>query len=171
MLESILTGVAASLSASFVFLWVLYTFKPKIEISPYIADQTVDGHHRYAFKIINKTKSTVFDVKVQVLLIEPVQVHGGPVNSVKELKLLKDHFFEIGPFDLKDSDAHYALRFATDDDLAGLWSSNTAFLRVNIVSRHAMSGFSKVESYIFNTTGSIKEGKHEFGTSIEVRKA
>ena len=171
MIESILTGVSASIAASLIFLWVLYNFKPKVEISPYIADQTIDGVHRYGFKIINKTKSTIFDIKVQALLIQPVQVHGGPVSNVRELNLLKDHFFEMGPFDLKDADAHYALRFGTGDDIASLWSSNTEFLRVNVVSRHAFSGFSKVESFIFNTKGIIKEGKHEFGAGVEVKPA
>ena len=166
ILESIITGIAASLTASLIFLWVLYNFKPSIQISPHIADQTVGGDYRYAFKILNRTRSRIFDVKVQVLLLDPVRVHGGPVNSVREIRLLKDHFFEIGPFDLNDKDAHYALRFGTDQNLRELWSSPTQFLRVNVVSRHALSGFSKVESFIFDTKGSIKNGKHEFGTGM-----
>jgi len=169
IIEPIITGVAASLTASLIFIWVLYNFKPLIEISPCIADQTVDDDHRYAFKIINKTHSRIFDVKVQVLLLKSVRVHGGPVNSVNEIKLLKDHFFEIGPYDLKDEDAHYALRFGTDQNLRDLWSSNTQFLRVNVVSRHSFSGFSKVESFIFDTKGSIKKGKHEFGKGMDVK--
>jgi hypothetical protein len=169
MLHSILTGVAASLVASLLFLWALCKIKPKIEISPYIADQTIDGRHRYAFKIVNKTRSRVFDIKVQVLLIQPVQVHGGPVNNVHEIKLLKDHFFEMGPYDSQDVDAHYALRFGTDYDLRTRWHSDTQYLRVNVVCRHELSGFSTVKSVVFNTKGIIRVGKHEFGTGLEVK--
>ncbi len=166
---SILTGVAASLAASGLFLWVLVHFKPKIEISQYIADISTDSDPRFAFKIINKTKSTIFDVKVQALLINPVQVHGGPVNDVYELSLIKDDFFEMGPFDKKDKDAHYALRFGTTDDLNSLWSQDTQYLRLNVVSRHAISGFSNVASVIFNTKGIIKKGKHVFGEGMDVQ--
>ena len=45
---SILTGVAASLAASGLFLWVLVHFKPKIEISQYIADISTDSDPRFA---------------------------------------------------------------------------------------------------------------------------
>ena len=169
LITSIITGVSASLTASIIFLFVLFNLKPSIELSKYIADQTTGNDHRYAFKIINKTRSRIFDVKVQVLLIDPVRVHGGPVNSVKEIKLLKDEFFEIGRFYRKDNDAHYALRFGTDQNLRDLWSGSTQYLRVNIISRHALSGFSKVESFKFDTKGSIVSGKHEFGTGMEVK--
>lgn len=168
MIESILIGVFSSLSASALFLVLLFRLRPKLEVSSEIADQSDDGGPCYAFKIVNRSRYQAFDISLEAMLITPKQVPGGPVNHVTELILRKSHFQECGGFSPADKEAHYAFRVATLDNLRDLWVSDTQYLRVNVVSRHALSGFSGVQTMIFNTKSQIKKGKHRFGNSLVV---
>ncbi|ALQ52154.1 hypothetical protein [Nitrosomonas ureae] len=168
MIESILIGIFSSLSASGLFLIVLFKLRPIIEISPEIADQSNNDGPCYAFKFINRSKYQAFDISIETILITPIQVPGGPVNHVKEVILRKSHFHELGGFSPKDKEAHYAFRVATFDDLRSLWISDTQYLRINVVASHALSGFSSVQTMVFNTKSQIKKGKHRFGNNLNV---
>lgn len=168
MIESILTGVIASLAASSLFLLVLFRLRPKIDISSEIADQSNQDGPCFAFKFINRSRYQAFDLSIEAILITPIQVPGGPVNHAQEVTLRKSHIHELGGFNKKDKEAHYALRVATFDNLRSLWTSDTQFLRLNIVSRHALSGFSGIQTMVFNTKAQIKKGKHRFGDSLNV---
>jgi hypothetical protein len=164
----VFVGVVSSLVASGMFLAVMYQLRPRILISPNIADQSNEAQRRFAFKIVNRTRNRVFDVEVQALLITPRRVVGGPVNDITELTLTKSRFFEMGAFSKKDADAHYALRFATVDDLGALWNLDTQFLRINVIAKHGLSGFANVSSTTFDTKAAIKKGRHCFGDSLDV---
>ena len=168
MIESILIGVLSSLSASGLFLLVLFRLRPRIEISPEIADQSNSDGPCFAFKFVNRSTYQAFDISIEAILITPIQVPGGPVNNAKEVVLRKSHFHELGGFSPKDKEAHYAFRVATLEDLRSLWVSDTQFLRVNVVARHALSGFSSVQTMVFNTKAQIKKGKHRFGNHLNV---
>ena len=166
--EALFIGVVASLTASLVFLYVMFKVRPSIHIGPEIADCSDGDKARFAFKLINRRRCQVFEVTAQVLLITPVQAPGGPVNSIREISLLKDSFFEVGRFNRKDADAHYALRFGTAEDLRAIWTSESQYIRVNVVSKHALSGFSGISTMIFHTKGQIRKGKFRFGNSFAI---
>lgn len=170
MLESVFVGIFSSFAASSAFLLVLFKLRPKIEISEEIADQSNQNGPCFAFKLINKSRYQIFDISMEAMLITPVQVPGGAVYNPTELPLRRSHFHELGGFNKKDTTAHYALRVATLVDLREVWKSDSQFLRVNVVSRHALSGFSGVHTMVFHTKGQIKIGKHRFGESLAVEK-
>jgi hypothetical protein len=168
MIESMLVGVLSSLVASALFLVVLFRLRPKIEISPEIADQSTDEGPCFAFKFINRSRYQAFDISVEVLFVTPSQAPGGPVNNMRDVVLTRSRFHMLGEFSPKDEQANYAFRVRTFEDLKKSWSSTAQSLRVSVVSRHALSGFSGIKTMVFNTKGQIRKGRHRFGNHLNV---
>ena len=162
---SVTTGFMGSL----LVVLFLYRLKPKLEISPYIAAQpTSDSTPMFGFKIINRTPYPVVDIRIELVLVTPVNVNGGAVKSATALELTRDDFFQLGKFDTNDRDADYALRVGCKQDVRSLWISDSQDLRLNVIARHSLSGFCAVQSHTFHTKADIKAGKHVFGNSLSV---
>jgi hypothetical protein len=161
---SIATGFVSSL----LVVVYLYRLKPNIEISPFIAEQKVGGNVTYGFKVINRTRYAVIDIKMELIVVTPTNVKGGTVKAAKAIPLLRDQFFDLGPFSKKDKEAHYALRVGCASDIRGLWTLDAQDLRFSVIAKHALSGFSSVVSHTYHTKSDIKEGKHVAGNSLQV---
>ncbi|WFP52292.1 hypothetical protein PL263_09755 [Methylomonas sp. EFPC3] len=162
---SVTTGFMGSL----LVVLFLYRLKPKLDISPYIAEQpTHDSTPMFGFKIINRTPYPLVDIRIELVLVTPVNVNGGAVKSATALQLTRNDFFQLGKFDANDREADYALRVGCSQDIRSLWLSDTQDLRINVIARHSLSGFCAVKSYIFHTKADIKPGKHVFGNSLKV---
>lgn len=164
---SVVTGFMGSL----LVVIFLYRLKPTIDISPYIAEQpTADPTKKmYGFKIINKTPYPVIDIRMELVLVTPVNVNGGAVKSANAIPLLRDNFFQLSQFNTKDKDADYALRVGCDQDIRGLWTSDSQDLRLNVIAKHSLSGFCTIKSHVFHTKAAITPGKHVFGNNLSVQ--
>ena len=161
---SVVTGFAGSLLVVLFF----YRLKPKVEISKFIAEQGSGDDITYGFKIINRTSYPLIDISVELVLITPKNVPGGTVHAGREISLLRNRFFELGEFDKKDKEAQYALRIGSAEKIREIWTSETQYLRLNVIAKHSLSGFSKVVSQNYHTLGDIRPGKHRAGNDLTV---
>jgi hypothetical protein len=144
MLESVVTGVASSLVASSLFLFVLYKLRPKLEISPVIANQSKTDEPMFGIKVINKTGFALTNLEFQLTMITPKAVPNGVVLTNTLIPLTKDRIFEIGPYSKKDKDAHYALRIGAPTDIFAHCTNESHYLYLTVSAQHSLSGFSKV---------------------------
>jgi hypothetical protein len=168
-ISNLLIGVVSGIVSSVLFFTLLRHLRPEILISPFIAKLQQDGHTYYDFKIINNSSRSAIDLRAHLVLTKPVNVEGGSVDNSIGITLTKDSFFELGRLDPTDQNAHYAFRFTTVDDIESLWKDDLSHIRLRIMATDAESGFSRAFMHDFHTKrNSIKNGQHEFGTSLNV---
>jgi hypothetical protein len=168
MLESLLIGVLGSVIASAIFLATLYSLRPNLEFSKFIADQSKNDDHMFAFKIINRSRWALTHLEFELTLITPKSVHGGVVLTNDLLPLIKDKIFEIGKFDKKDKDAQYAVRIGAPVDLRAKCAGEGQFLYLTVSAQHSLSGFRKVFTKHYHPESDVKKGKHEYGLGLDV---
>ncbi len=169
ILQALLVGIFSGLSSSLLFFILLRRLRPKIEISPFIANNKQGEHHYFDFKIINKAKRPAINIQLNVVLAAPTNTEGGPIYQTVAIELIKDNFFELGKYDKKDKGAYYAQRFCTKMDIEKLWKNDNSHIRLRVMATDSESGFSRAFLKEFHTKrNSIKNGVHKFGTSLGV---
>ena len=167
MLESLVIGIVSGIISSILFLIALFFLKPRIKISDKICTNSEFGKPYYFIKTINKTWWTIYDIKVELSLLQASSTKGGKIYKVDNIKLRRDPPFQIPRFSKKDKDAFYAVMFSTEADLDTLWTDNTHSLKVVISARHTLSGFSRIYTKeYFSKEHAIHRGKFEFGKSL-----
>ncbi len=62
----------------------------------------------------------------------------------------------------------HCIQIATEDDLEKMWENKSSYIRLEVVSKHEFSGFSKVFEKDFHNIRKIKEGEFKFGNSFEI---
>ncbi len=166
---AIVIGIVGGVVSSTIFYFLLRGLKPSIEISPYIARVDRNGTIYYDFKIINKSKRPLVDVRAHASLAKRVYAEGGPIYQTERIPLIRDKYFELGGFSLQDQNADYALRFATQSDLGSAWASDSDHVKLRVIATDSVSGFSKafVQQYM-TKRNSIKPGLHKFGNELDV---
>lgn len=162
---SVVTGFAGSL---FVVLF-LYRLRPRIEFSPQISETVLDNYPCYGFKMINQSPYPVLDFRVVLERVTPKSVTGGQISSAKDVSLINGNFFVVNKFDPSDSDAAFAFRVRTTEDIHKIWTGDGQYLRLSVVGRHAHSGFYGVFQQRYYTKGDIKQGSHQFGLGLDVQ--
>ena len=172
LVGSVIIGVISSLTASAAFLFVLFRFRPNIEISPYIAVGTaLDGNPHYRLKIINRAPRKIVNVRVRLLVCNRASVPGGFITNNQAVRLKTSEVFHIGKYSKKDKSAEYAYRFVCYEDLESLWVEGRGnHMKFRIIATDSLTGFSKVfyrRFHIKRTT--LIPGSHEFGDSLEVK--
>jgi len=168
---TILTGAIASLIAAVVFAYSLFRYKPRLDISNFIADQSDKDGRFFSFKIINRTKSPIINIRADATLANKVPSGAGYVYWTRQIPLVKDYMFQIGGFDPADDNADYALRFVTKVDLNDLWRNSEDFIRLRIIATHPFSNFSRVFVKEFRLkSASIVSGTHQYGDALGIVK-
>jgi len=166
---NILLSILSGLVASGVFLLVLSKLRPSIEISPFIAREKDDDGKFFTFKIVNKSRRSCIGVKVDASLAKQTNVQGGHTFWTKQLPLKQTEVFEISRNDKKDSNADYAWRFVTDEDLDKIWGSDNDLVRFRVLATDSLTGFSRAFVHQFRLArNSIKDGSHHFGNDLNV---
>jgi hypothetical protein len=165
----ILINVASGFVASLGVVVFLYQLRPKLQISSEISESKLDGSPVFGFKIINRTPYKIFDVEAIVEIVSPKSVPGGQIYSSRRVELINERFFAVDKYSKKDSDANYAFRVRTTTDLKNLWTSESQYVRITIVARHALSGFYGVFQQRYFSRADIRLGSHEFGEGLTVR--
>ena len=166
----VLTGVLSSLAASSIFLFFLFHFRPKLDISPYIAVREDEEGTAYILKVINRTPREVIDIRCELTLMTPTNVTHGVIISATHLNLRKSYSFHLEKYDKKDKDAKYAARYVTYENLESKWPDDkVSYLQLRILAKDSLSGFSKFFSQSFYTKEScLVKGSHKFGDSLDV---
>jgi hypothetical protein len=169
-LYSIALGILSSVIASVIFLLTIYRFKPTIKISPHIARSTDSAGKFFSFKVINDSPRPVVDVRVDVALTSRASVPDGTVHWTKQIPIVKDYAFHLGPKSADDHEAKYAFRFVTECDLDELWKGDAETIRFRVIATDALTGFRKCEFMEFRLPRTcIKDGMHEWGPGLEVK--
>jgi len=168
--QNILLGSLASLVSSFVFMYFIYGIRPNIKISDRISTHINDKNIReYTFKIINKTRHDIIDVKLTISVVIIESIMGGVTHYNQHINLRRSEFFKINKYNKKDQDAQWALRFGTEDDIMSIWNEgNGGYIVVRIYARHSLSGFAKVFEKRYYVKSMIIEGAHGFGEDMSV---
>ena len=68
--QSILIGIFSGIISSLLFLIALFLLKPRIKISDKICTNSEFGNTYYFIKTINKTWWTIYDIKVELSLLQ-----------------------------------------------------------------------------------------------------
>lgn len=73
-MSQFLTGLLGNIIASFIFLFVLlFLFKPKIAISPFICKgelQNEPGVFYFFIKVVNKSIFSAYDLTVEINMVQ-----------------------------------------------------------------------------------------------------
>jgi len=165
-MSEIIVGVLSGFIASGIFLLFLRSLRPNIHISPEIAV----NNNKYTIKIINKSQRNAVDIRVELLLVQSKNVPGGSIISTNTIQLNKDKAFILAGYDSNDTDAKYARRFNTDEDLHGMWNNkDIQYLIFRIYCHDEVSGFGKVFSSEYRTKrNSLISGQFHFGNDLSI---
>lgn len=167
---SLAAGVISGVLASYLFLVCFMKRKrPKIVISDYISKEEIDGETNYLFKFVNKTKSEIFDVRIEPTFYKPFGDMNGTNLRSKDIKL-KDNFISNIPCK-SVSDAHniHAMRIRTVEKLEEKWGDESSFIRLTIIAKHSLSGLNKVFVKDFHSKGCIVTKRFQSGDDLGVK--
>lgn len=165
----IFLSVSTGFIGSLLVVLFLYSLRPRVEISHEVSEQLGEAAASFGFKMVNKTPYPIFDVEIILELITPKSVPGGQILSTRKLELTNGRFFIVQKFDKADKEAKFAFRVKTMEDIRRLWTKDSQYLRISVVSRHALSGFYGVFQHSYFTRGDIKAGSHQYGLEMHVQ--
>ncbi|PIF34059.1 hypothetical protein CLU81_4693 [Flavobacterium sp. 9] len=165
ILISIITGVVSS------YLFLMYFLnrkRVKIEISSHISKVTFEGQTNYFFKFINNTNSEIFDIRVEPTFYKQVGGVGGMNIQGKDI-ILKDNFISYIPCK-KSSDTNglHAMRVRTTEDIELNWTDNSSYIRLTVIAKHSLSGFTNVFVKDFYSKDAITDKKFKSGDDLGV---
>ncbi|WP_411895721.1 hypothetical protein [Winogradskyella sp. A2] len=166
-LISLLIGIISGAFASYVFLTLYLKRKvPNLIIAERISKCVFDGETNYFFKFINKTKSEIFDVRVELTFHK---FRGGG-NNIQEIDLtLKDSYFAYIPVKSKrDVFNLHAVRVRTEDRIEDMWDNDSSYVRITVIAKHSLSGLSKVYKMDYRSTHFIVNGEYASGDNLNV---
>lgn len=175
----ILINIVCNIIASLAFLFiVLYTLRPKVEISEYICKQINDYETSpqfiYVFKIINKSRFSAFDIQLELFKLEQYRVTAKGINNrINLVPLVVNHIKHIPPFAStahchKSSFASHALVFRTNVTLEHILNKERETLQLQVTLRHGLTGLSRVYQKDYIKINAIKTGQFKFGNSLEI---
>ncbi|WP_026729506.1 hypothetical protein [Flavobacterium denitrificans] len=162
---SIITGVISS------YLFLMYFLnrkRVKIEISSYISKVTFEEQTNYFFKFVNKTNSEIFDVRIEPTFYKQVGGVGGMNIQGKDI-LLKDNFISYIPCKQKsDTNSLHAMRVRTVEDIEMNWSDASSYIRLTVIAKHSLSGFTDIFVKDFYSKDVITTKKFKSGDDLGV---
>lgn len=171
ILELIIVPICIGVLSSIAFLWLLRSMRPSFDISKQIAKfESKKGTHQYGYtvKVINKSKRSAVDIKVQLAIVYRKFVPDGIISRNKELNLIKSDLIEIPAFSKKDPEKS-AFRFTTYQDIENIWHDEDTHIVFIIYAKDELTGFGKIfkQDYYIKRT-SIKNGSFRRGDSMDI---
>ena len=162
---SILTGVISS------YLFLMYFLnrkRVKIEISSHISKVIFEGQTNYFFKFINKTNSEIFDIRIEPTFYKQVGGVGGMNIQGKDI-VLEDNFISYIPCKKKsDINSLHAMRVRTTEDIESNWSDASSYIRLTVIAKHSLSGFTDIFVKDFYSKDVITTKKFKSGDALDV---
>ncbi len=167
-LLSIASGIISGIIASILINIYYWRKSPKLLISKQIAK---NKKGEYRVKVVNLSKFYVTNVFVQMQLITISNGNGGTILNVKNIDIPYKVIKVIAPFDKKDINATYAIRFVIPNDLEQIWENDMQTnLKLLIYCSNEHNNSSKLyEQTYYRKEDSIKDGEFEFGKSTQIR--
>ncbi|HIW82628.1 MAG TPA: hypothetical protein H9742_14100 [Candidatus Acetatifactor stercoripullorum] len=168
VLLSIISGIISGIIASILLNYYYWNKKPKLLISNQIAKNL---KNEYRIKIVNLSNFYVTNVFIQVHLVTVSNGDGGNILNVINLDIPYKTIQIIAPYDDKDVNASYAIRFVLPKNLETLWENDDhTYLKLVTYCSNEHNNSSKLyEKIYYKKSNSIKNGEFEFGKSINIR--
>jgi len=166
----ILLPVLIGCASSLLTLVLIIYLRPKILISPQIAEMTHNGESKFVIKILNKGMRAAFDFKYELLMVRKMVVQNGYVTQVKRVDLDRDGTFSLAKFSKKNDEEDYADRIQIKHNLREIWEDDTSqYLIFRVIAKDQNSGLSKVSEMKFWTVrNSICYGDFVKGETLEI---
>lgn len=163
-------GVIGSLVASIIFLLIVRSFRPRLEISPQIAEWGPNGSRSQVIKIVNKGSRSIVDLRFELLLVTLKSVPDGILRSTKTVKLKKPEAFILYNFSKSDKDAKYARRISIYEDLNEIWNADDQqFLLFRVYAHDEVSGLAKLFEMEYRTKrNSLLAGQFHSGNTFSI---
>lgn len=168
-------GVAQSVVGSGLFLIVLfYLVKPKIKLSPHIAEQLIDSHSNamlYRFKILNGSWFyKAYDIEVRLFHAIPVYTGDGQNVKLIEVPLRRNRtaFLQSAIRGQLETEKTHACQFRTDDNLRELLQEESSYLQLQVTARHGLSGLPGIFVQRYYSRRVIKKGSFARGRHLNV---
>ena len=168
--EQIFYSILCSIIASFIFLFlVLFFFKPKVRISPYICKGKFvddDSTDYYFIKLVNVSLFSAYDISIELLEVDRYPTSNGQMNNrFRPLRLVLNHVSHIPGYrpSWMRKNAPYAIRVRSAEDLSDILRNDYKSVMVKVSLRHGLTGLVKVHSKEYTDSDQIKNGKFGYG--------
>lgn len=169
-LVSIVIGVLAGITASWLFWFLLSRLKPNLIISKKIAKvKNKRGQHIYTIKVINKSRRKIININAQLYLLT-METTFGNFSTIREIELKRNKVMELSRFNIKDKEANYNWRFVTEKPIDLLLKNfKNSILRFELYAIDSFSGFGRVYTMDYKKEDNpIIEGYFKEDNSIEI---
>jgi hypothetical protein len=167
----VVVGVLSSLVASFVWLYAIRSYRPKLAISTQVAKgKAPDGKTIYRIKVVNRSRRAAMQLQAKLSIAVGRSRPTGFLGQRVDLSLVTAQLMALPPLDLNDSEAQYAYRFVTYDDLDMIWDPDKdEFLVFRLFATDSISGLgSFFEQRYLNKNTSIIGANFASGPSLVV---
>ena len=170
VIGSLLTGFISAIFASAVFVYIMYSQRPKLELSRQIARTSFKGQTIYAFKVINAGRRDAVTVSAELFLIQPHTVEGGIGYNIIEIPLVRNKLFHLRPVAKVGTKFGGVFEFITLADLEAEWLAFTdSYLLFRVLAQDSLSFFSQVFSSEFgDPEKAIAAGRFAKGASMKI---
>ena len=170
ILASLVTGLVSSICASIVFVFLMYTLRPKLKLSSKIAKTSFEGKTVYAFKVANMGTRDAYSINAELFIIQPHPVEGGIGYNIIELPLVRRKLFHIRPLAKIGDKFGGVFEFITIEDLDAEWRKfENSYLLFRVYAQDSISMFSRVFTAEFDAPeAAIVAGRFAKGASMKI---
>jgi hypothetical protein len=170
ILTAIWIYIISPLGASFVFVYLMYRQRPKLELSQQIAKTIIGDNTVYAFKVINAGRRDANSVMAELFLIQPHVVEGGTGYNIMELDLVRNNLFQMRPLKKVGDRFGAVFEFITTEDLEAEWDGfKDSYLLFRVSAQDSISQFTKVFTTEFESPAeAIIVGRFAKGARMEI---
>lgn len=175
--SDVLINISCGFASSFLFIHlVLFLYKPRIKIAPFIAHNIDDfdliGQPYYSFKMLNVSSFKAFDVSVQLYEVITLPSENGKThNRYKELTLKTNKFTYISRRKWRILHPTYsdnALVFRTYENISAILKDDIKKIIIEVTLKHGLTGITNIITQQFVYQGCVKEGKFKAGNKFDI---
>ena len=170
IMTSLWTGFISALFASSVFVFLMYSMRPKLQLSSNVARTIIEGQTFYAFKVINTGRRDAISLVAELLLIQPVVVEGGVGYNIIDIPLVRNKLFHIRPISKVGDKFGAVFEFITTENIDEEWNKyKNSYLLFRLTAQDSVSLFYHVFSCEFESPEkSIVDGRFAKGAKMEI---
>ncbi|RKQ49969.1 hypothetical protein BXY85_0971 [Roseivirga pacifica] len=175
-------AIVVSTATSFIFLLFLTLFRPRLRLSKIILFETLmegDGEEckpvfdefgkeivQYKFKAVNWTFTNLIENKIELNLVTRYGDGDGTYSvRTEKIRLKREEVLDIPCMNSIRGfkNARYAHIFVTYEDLKKKWNKDSQYLELRILSKHGLSGYTRLKSKRYTDRSVLKEGNFKYG--------
>lgn len=169
LLTSVAIGTLSSVAASIIWLLALRRVKPRIDVSPSIAEDGRSGSRQWRVNIINRSSRAVVDLRVELVRVRSQSARNGSVNMTRSIDVGRVPLTLAGRRRGSTEDNN-CFRMRIYEDPGQLLSTDDGrYIRLRIFGRDEITGVgSLVETRYTYAADAIKQGRFSKGQSFDI---